>query len=756
MKKIGIFFLLMLLLLFITSCEDDDSTSPDVDDDNPPSIFIQVPTPENAHVTTQNKITLGGIASDAEALDKITWSTNTKDSGTASGLENWTASDIPLQAGANTIVVTAHDKGGNTSSDEIIVTRNNFVGFYSTPVLNPTGIIVSTPTSVTITASLDPGPEMQEDSVTLEINNSGTWAPVTQLYDDGNLSHGDEILGDNVYSAIHSFNLPGTGDWELRVSATSISNEEEFTEYSSTFTIGVYEQLTDDDFNEINTMQDEVGDVFETNLAGGDIPTAINETYNWVSQQPGVVNSQIVENGIEIMYDSGIVGGIRIYQQGADGSITTKGWMKDQVRSAPKPPKFPTYGYNSGLGMRTEDSEDLIGNKNILIWAPFENAFGIDMRPSLETIIGNSDLEFNVVTMTNTQCTVSSLNNLTEYGIVIFDTHGSEGMEIGTGEEVTAYSYLANAINLLTNRVAIWQNVTVGYTGGVANKEDVFAVRAPFISALSGTFPNSLIFNGSCESTKALDLKNAFMNKGAQAYFGFDKVVNTQFCKDVCDDLIEEIVVNLETTGDAFTSGQTDPVSPNATYEMYGNTDLHFTLELINGDFEMGDLTGWTRSGDGRVISMLGSASPYEGSFMGIISTGLGFTESSGSIYQTFKVMENKTDLSLYWNFMSEEFMEYVGSQYQDYFRITIVDETGTETVLFEKTIDQIAAEYSPYLVSPEIAFDIGDVYATGWNQFEFDLSAFEGQIVTIRFSAGDVGDSIYDTAILLDDIEVY
>ena len=84
--------------------------------------------------------------------------------------------------------------------------------------------------------------------------------------------------------------------------------------------------------------------------------------------------------------------------------------------------------------------------------------------------------------------------------------------------------------------------------------------------------------------------------------------------------------------------------------------DLHYSDGFINGDFEFGDLSGWTRIGDGRVITQLAFIEPPEGDFMGIISTGLGFTVNSGEIRQTFRMPANATTLELYWNFLSEEF----------------------------------------------------------------------------------------------------
>ena len=259
---------------------------------------------------------------------------------------------------------------------------------------------------------------------------------------------------------------------------------------------------------------------------------------------------------------------------------------------------------------RVEEDDDIIGNGNILIWAPFEAAFRTDMRPSLETIIDNTDLEINLVTMADAECTIASVLGFVDYGIIIIDSHGSDGIESGTGEKVDDVSFFINYLYLLTGQVSIWHNMKVGYNAEVAQREDIFAVHDNFIAALPGEFSNSLIFNGSCESSKNPNLKDAFLGKGAQTYFGFDDVVSTSFCVNCCDDIIQDVVVDFESTGDAFTAGQTDPGSHHAEFEMFGNEDLHYSLDLINGDFEYGNLTAWGRTGDGRVINQLVYSQP--------------------------------------------------------------------------------------------------------------------------------------------------
>ena len=250
-------------------------------------------------------------------------------------------------------------------------------------------------------------------------------------------------------------------------------------------------------------------------------------------------------------------------------------------------------------------------------------------------------------------------------------------------------------------------------------------------------------------------MSDAFLNKGAKTYFGFSETVKSWFDRDMANQLFPELITNGKTTGEAFVAGQHDNNLPPAYFTMKGSSQIKFTSEFVNGDFEEGSLSGWGVMGDGRIITQLGYIAPYGGSFMGIISTGLGYTLEMGSINQNFCVPEDATTLSLYWNFLSEEFLEYVGSQYQDYFKVSIVDDAGNEHVLFYKTIDEINAEYGVSLVSPEIVFDQGDAYGTGWQFSSFDISAYAGQGVTLVLISGDVGDSIYDTVILLDDIAI-
>ncbi|MCK4545258.1 hypothetical protein KAU43_06930, partial [candidate division WOR-3 bacterium] len=194
------------------------------------------------------------------------------------------------------------------------------------------------------------------------------------------------------------------------------------------------------------------------------------------------------------------------------------------------------------------------------------------------------------------------------------------------------------------------------------------------------------------------------------------------------------------------------------------NVKIPVSIPFSNGGFEDGFMN-WTKEGDGRIIYALSLLEPTEGTKMGIISTGLGYTDKYGSLSQTFDVGDDETKLQFDWNYISEEFLWYIGSIFQDPFKVTLtkVDDSSTTTLL-HKTVDSIAAEFGAtqvnggdlIYVSPDIVFDKGDVWMTGWQNNEYDISAFQGKTVTITFEAEDLGDEIFDTAILLDDIKVY
>lgn len=662
------------------------------------------------------------------------------------------------------------------------------------PVTNPgqndsiVGTLVSTPNGITVNSNdtvlfrftVNPGIHFTDTVAHLikSVNNVNT--EMGLLKDNGDLLNGDEIINDNVYSGKLILNESAAGDIIYKAIGyiTSTSNG-----YSQPVTITVYTQLSSQDISILYTTQANARNQLIAYLGGNpnNIENAASQLAAWLQTQPGVQSVERNGNtGILINYTSGISGGILFSLADANGHISTLGGeqVSDSLRRNGKstPLSEQTRGtndyfkenINTGFENMLLDA-NTIGNRNVLIYEPYLAIYpGYNIGQKVTTRLAQSVCkDYNITSFVNQEANIAVLSTITNYGLVFITSHGLLGKRLFTGEIAdtnlqiykTTYRQMIKA-----DKLSIWKNLVISVVGTVSTSADVYVAEPKFFSELTGTFPNSVIVNNSCESAMNPDLGNAFIGKGAKTYFGYSKVVHVGFVETISDSIAKRLAVEGKTTGNTFFNS-TDPETPNAVFtKIVGNDNLAFTTTLQNKDFEAGTIEGWTRAGDGRVISRLGSVNPRQGTFMGIISTGLGYTTSSGSISQCFTVQNNQSTLKLKWNFLSEEFLEYIGSQFQDFFQIKIIKQDGSEVILFRKSIDNIASMFGAtqqnpgqlIRVSPEIVFDRNDVYMTGWqDDLSFDVTPYRNQIITIVFSAGDVGDSIFDTAILLDDIVV-
>lgn len=717
-----------------------------------PSIFILSPTSDEVFVTNNQFITISGVAQDNIALQQVIYSTSTGKNGVAAGTDQWVISDLELELGDNVITVTAIDVNNNSTDATITITRNQSISFLGTPQVSPNVLYTNESKNVWITASIAPNDNLIASSVKLvEIDeNNNVIAEICNLYDNGNLNIGDEIKGDNIFSTIHTFNYGAEGTHYFRISAKAMESEGESEGFSSVFTIKVidFEEAQEDVLSaeEIHKLIEEK----LSELEGLSTDEKAEALIEWLLTLPGVEDAVYSDGCIVITHTSGIVSYILL---GNDGE--TKGGAASRDRS--KTPMIPlekqTRGFinftndiNSIQAAASTNDENVISNRNIIIWAPYEDTFNQDMATSLVPIFNDSPIPFNITYLTNEDCTRASLKSLNNYGLIVIDTHGIGGRILVTREiaDIMAGD-IGQVIDNIDDIITGMCHMVTLETG----KTYYGVTGLYFRNRLEGTLPNSVVFNGACQSLMTDNLANAFIAKGAKTYLGFTNNVTASTCIEEANEFFSNLTGNyLKTTGESFNN------AGNTSYQMRGSKEMHFTLGLINGDFEFGNLNGWDVIGDGRVITQLGSENPTQGVYMGIISTGLGYTDNYGTISQTFQVT-NETTLSLKWNFLSEEFLEYVGSIYQDYLKVTIID-GDQSNVLFNMTVDGFYNNYSLIPVSPTIVFDRGDVYMTGWQISTFDISQYQGKTITLRIESGDVGDSIYDSATLLDEITVY
>ncbi len=180
---------------------------------------------------------------------------------------------------------------------------------------------------------------------------------------------------------------------------------------------------------------------------------------------------------------------------------------------------------------------------------------------------------------------------------------------------------------------------------------------------------------------------------------------------------------------------------------------------IRNSGFERGDLTGWGTTGAAQAIQQLActgtTIEPTEADWMADISTGAGAVGGVGSaLVQEFTVPAGVDTLRFDFNFVSEEFPEFVGTIFNDSFRARITTPNGQSTIA-SVSVNQSGG----FTLIGDCGFPGGDSTSgmTGWRQGSVDLSAFAGTAtpitVELLYTANDAGDNIYDTHVLIDNV---
>jgi len=384
----------------------------------------------------------------------------------------------------------------------------------------------------------------------------------------------------------------------------------------------------------------------------------------------------------------------------------------------------------------------------------------------------------------NRSVTLSTFKNLSSYGYIHFCSHGDNvynGLLSLWQDTWGPNDFLRGNLSVVALYSGLHLAVVDGkyvkgvYEDDINNKRiaigsgGAVALLPSFFSHYLGGLPNSLVMVAMCRGGYNGSMMNVFKSKGAGAVVSYTDYVKCGYAQNTLQEIIDRMyedktfleafqsAISKEGKDDGPEDDTNDGVADPAALVYTGANDLRFPQSnLTNAGFEDGIIDPWQRTGDGRVITGLGIERPKEGKFMGIISTGLGYTTTSGSIQQRLCVPDYGGTLSFRWSMYSEEWLEYVGSQYQDAFTVSValVDPVtgavGGFTNLFNKTIDGLAGQVIP----ADVGFDRGGVYKTTWRIDTLNLNAYAGKTIVLKFSCTDVGDSIYDTAVLLDDIK--
>lgn len=410
----------------------------------------------------------------------------------------------------------------------------------------------------------------------------------------------------------------------------------------------------------------------------------------------------------------------------------------------------------------------------------------------------------NLATTLIVDPTVANYKTISSYDVVCIASHGSgrvsyNGVQtpmICLEENATTSKDTAYQTELKDGQIA-----KLSFTDGSTK----YWIMPRFFSQqfgsneLDGTFiyseccENLGYGKGSATSSYNTAMPSACISRSADAYIGFHNSVFAVYSRELMRTYFNGLISGMTSLqaynaarsewGDdhadwfameygmsyktycEYYYGSYDALVDVAYPVLYGDTSAVLVSSSKNLSFEEYSSsttapTSWDILGDVRTVAQLGSITPRDGVRMAIITTGVGSktsavlsTGTEGSrISQTISIPSGATTLSFNYDFVSEEPMEFVGSIYNDSVAVQI---SQGSTTSYTSTLETVNTASWTSISNVDFAGGDHTTFHTGWKTKTINVSAYAGKSVTLSFTIYDVGDSIYDSACVLDNIVI-
>jgi subtilisin family serine protease len=171
---------------------------------------------------------------------------------------------------------------------------------------------------------------------------------------------------------------------------------------------------------------------------------------------------------------------------------------------------------------------------------------------------------------------------------------------------------------------------------------------------------------------------------------------------------------------------------------------------VFNGSFE-DNTNGWKAQGTAGALGNLGPLLARDRMKMGFLSSGPDDAQVQTTLDQVFTVQAGVTSIPLKfdYNFVTEEYPEFVGTAFNDNIRIVLMAPDGTERLLAYEEVN--SALFTPL---NGIDFPGGDLTlgTTGWKTLITTIPVAIG-LGKYSIRVRDEGDGIYDSNLLIDNI---
>ena len=719
-----------------------------------PFVDVIKPSSSPSFAVAENSVTLSGISSDDNQVKKVEWKVDGGSSGTASGTKEWKIESISLKEGDNKITITAYDDSNNKGEDKITVTYNEDVIFIKEPKLSQDSIFKDDPAAaITIRANIKSKSGKPISSVKLFQVDSDD--QITQelgtMLDNGNTINGDDVPGDGNYAYISDFQSSSSEAIRLRIEAKVQDSSK--TGQSGIFKIVVVDHISQQTQDQIDELNQQVQNLMNQ-LNQQNQQSIASQVLTTVQNNPNVANSGMSPNGNGVWWiyeNTCIPGGVLISPPNTKGSTqqTLANSFANSLLTSP---------------VNAQGGESKVMNTKAIYLGPYLSDFGEtdDYYGAWQTIKQSVCPQCQTVEKSNSEVTVEDFKNLDQYGIVVVSSHGDSWYGGLSGNDVCAEGLAQTQVIIYTNQDLTNENMATYEADLMARRLAVgynnkLIILPKYIEQYNSSFPNSLVYIATCRSTFNNTMAAAFLGKGAGVYYGFDDYVLSSYCKSAGNELFNNFLIQGQNAQTAFSNATSVAGSSDgngADFNMIGGESLIMGgKDFENVGFESGDMSGWGGLGDQRIITSLGSIQPTQGSFMAIISTGLGsVNESDSNISQEVCYGKSGGTLKFDYNLVSEEPTEWLNSSYDDRLEATVTI-NGTPTVILNKGVND--SSWNPV---SGINFSGGDdtTFITGWQTASFSLaSVTPGAKLMVNFRVFDKGDSDYDTAALIDNIRI-
>jgi len=351
-----------------------------------------------------------------------------------------------------------------------------------------------------------------------------------------------------------------------------------------------------------------------------DVETCLEILGDYLIEQTDVESYEVFGDSLKVIFDSGSYSTVTLIDLDSSNPIASSGVNNldnnnilkqiEKLSSNPISNNKKTTGKNvttfesikkDNYFIKSSNKEDVeyIGNRSVIIWAPFETYFtqyGNGSVSEYAEILNESGQYFDITPYTDHEADIEALKTITDYGIVILDSHGSLGYAITTGEVPDEFNKdkYEQELQPPDQVMYIDQRIGVSYKDNKVEKYEArYIVTVEwFGEKLNGEFPNSIIFNQSCESAiQAGYLDLGFRLGGAATYYGNSADATNSFGHARVMKTLEGLV-NGKTTGEAHEEKSETfwiwdvwhPAKVTNTWKMFGKDNVKIPLSNDEDD----------------------------------------------------------------------------------------------------------------------------------------------------------------------------